>query len=165
MVILTVGLCMYDLLRRSPHNLVFLLIFTCLISVMVASVIVRFHAEIVVTALAFAALLVVILILAAAFGNFDITIWAGVLFSLLLVFILGVIVSIFWMHSIFQIALCGGGAVIFSLYLVFDIQRMMGNKTVSIQPNEYILGAITLYMDIVSLFMYLLSLITFSRCR
>eukprot|EP00967_Tisochrysis_lutea_P136387 scaffold243293_cov19-Tisochrysis_lutea.AAC.2 len=33
-------------------------------------------------------------------------------------------------------------------YLVFDIQLLMGEGAVSISPDEYVFGALTLYLDV-----------------
>ena len=53
----------------------------------------------------------------------------------------------------------------FSLqYLVFDTQIMMGGgKAYSISPEEYIFAALNLYIDIVTLFIYILSIIGLAR--
>jgi len=50
-----------------------------------------------------------------------------------------------------------GGALIFSCYLVYDIQLMMGgNHSYSLSPEEYIFAALNIYLDIVNLFLYIL---------
>jgi len=49
-------------------------------------------------------------------------------------------------------------------YLVFDTQMMMGgNKKYSISPEEYIFAALSLYIDIVMLFMYILEIIGLTK--
>ena len=51
------------------------------------------------------------------------------------------------------------GALIFSLYIVYDTQMMMGGKhKYSLSPEEYIFAALNLYLDIINLFLYLLSI-------
>ena len=51
------------------------------------------------------------------------------------------------------------GALIFSLYIVYDTQLMMGGKhKYSLSPEEYIFAALNLYLDIINLFLYLLSI-------
>lgn len=51
------------------------------------------------------------------------------------------------------------GAVIFSLYIIYDTQIMLGgNHKYSLSPEEYIFAALNLYLDIVNLFLYLLSI-------
>ncbi len=56
------------------------------------------------------------------------------------------------------------GALVFSLYLVYDTQLMMGGKhKYALDPEEYIFAALNLYLDIVQLFMYILMIIGASR--
>lgn len=62
-----------------------------------------------------------------------------------------------WGSLIFAI----GGALLASLYLIFDLQLIMGGRKCELSPEEYILGAIILYTDIIQLFIYLLEI--FSR--
>ena len=52
------------------------------------------------------------------------------------------------------------GALIFSLYIVFDTQMMMGgNHKYSLSPEEYVFAALNLYLDIINLFLYILVII------
>ena len=54
---------------------------------------------------------------------------------------------------------CMMGVIIYSIYLVIDTQLIMGGKRYQIELDDYILGAIILYTDVVMLFLYLLQLI------
>merc|ERR1712179_435800 len=52
------------------------------------------------------------------------------------------------------------GAVIFSCYIVVDTQLMMGGKhQYSIDPEEYVFATLNLYLDIINLFLMILSLV------
>ena len=52
------------------------------------------------------------------------------------------------------------GALIFSLYIVYDTQLMMGGKhKYALDPEEYIFAALNIYLDIVNLFMYILMIV------
>ena len=52
------------------------------------------------------------------------------------------------------------GALVFSLYIVYDTQLMMGGKhKYSLSPEEYIFAALNLYLDVVNLFRYVLILV------
>lgn len=59
---------------------------------------------------------------------------------------------------IFNMIFCGIAVILFSFYLLFDTQLIMGGKRYEIEIDDYILGAIILYTDIVTIFLYLLSL-------
>ena len=51
------------------------------------------------------------------------------------------------------------GALVFSLYLIYDTQIMMGGKhKYALSPEEYIFAALNLYLDIINLFLYILSI-------
>ena len=56
------------------------------------------------------------------------------------------------------------GALIFSLFIIYDTQLMLGGKhKYSIHPEEFVFAALNLYIDIINLFLYLLQLIAQSR--
>ena len=63
-----------------------------------------------------------------------------------------------------MIGLGAAGAVVFSLYLVYDTQLMMGGKhKYSLSPEEYIFAALNIYLDVINLFMYILMIVGGSR--
>ena len=56
------------------------------------------------------------------------------------------------------------GCIIFSLYIIYDTQLMVGGShKYSLSPEEYVFAALNLYLDIINLFMYILSIIGNSR--
>ena len=54
-----------------------------------------------------------------------------------------------------HLALAMGGAVLFSAYIVYDV-HMIANR---LSPDEYIHASISLYLDIVNLFLHLLRIL------
>lgn len=49
-------------------------------------------------------------------------------------------------------------------YLVFDTQMMLGGKhKYSLSPEEYVFAALNLYLDIINLFLFILSIIGQAR--
>lgn len=77
------------------------------------------------------------------------------LFAGLSVLILGGILQLFIQSSAFEVALSLVGAILFSLFLIFDTQMMM----TTLSPEEYILATINLYLDIINLFLYILRIL------
>lgn len=72
------------------------------------------------------------------------------------------IVGIFWRNEFFHFLMACGGALIFSMYIVYDTQMMMGGShKYSISPEEYVFAALNLYLDIINLFLYLLKIIRY----
>ncbi|XP_035268329.1 protein lifeguard 2a isoform X2 [Anguilla rostrata] len=93
---------------------------------------------------------------------FDFTPCHGLMFSLMMVLMVTSLLLIFiapfgyipWL----QTAYAGLGALVFTLFLAFDVQLLMGNRRYSLSPEEHVFGAICLYMDIVYIFFFLLQL-------
>ena len=60
----------------------------------------------------------------------------------------------------FQILHCVYGALaalLFGMFLVYDTQMVMGGRKYELSPEEYIYGALQLYLDVVYLFIIILS--------
>lgn len=53
------------------------------------------------------------------------------------------------------------GALLASLYLMYDLQLIMGGRKCELSPEEYVLACVMLYTDIIQIFIYLLEI--FSR--
>lgn len=79
-----------------------------------------------------------------------------VLFSCLI--LLGV--TSFFVSSPFLTNLyCCVGVLLFGVYLVIDTQMILGGKTVELKIDEYVLAAMLLYIDIIQIFLYILSIL------
>ena len=91
----------------------------------------------------------------------DFTIMSGCLFVALIVFICFGFLMWFFPHGrTVRLVYACLGALIFGLYLVMDTQLMMGgHKKYSLSPEEYIFAALNLYIDIVTLFLYILQIV------
>ncbi|TMS19579.1 Protein lifeguard 2 [Larimichthys crocea] len=95
-------------------------------------------------------------------SKIDVTSCEGVLFSLCMVMLLcAITISIVvpfgyvpWLHAIYAV----GGAILFTLFLAFDTQLLLGNKRYSISPEEYIFATLSIYLDIIYLFSFLLQI-------
>jgi hypothetical protein len=47
---------------------------------------------------------------------------------------------------------------VFGIYLVIDTQLIIGGRRLAISMDDYVVGALILYMDIIQIFLYLLQL-------
>ncbi|GFH25371.1 uncharacterized protein HaLaN_23321 [Haematococcus lacustris] len=92
-------------------------------------------------------------------ARLDLTAAGGALLALLATLIIASIVQSFVHVSWLQLLISAGGALLFSVYLVFDIQLLMGSGAVSISPDEYVYAALALYLDVINLFLYVLQLL------
>merc|ERR1711862_932885 len=95
----------------------------------------------------------------------DFTAMGGVLIAVLVCFVLfGLIAAFFPASRTVNLVYAGIGTIIFSLYIVYDTQLMVGGShKYSLSPEEYVFASLNLYLDIVNLFMYILSIIGNSR--
>lgn len=88
----------------------------------------------------------------------------GVLFVAVIILMVMGIVGMFWPGKTMSLIYGSFGALIFSIYLIYDTQMMMGGKhKYSISPEEYIFAALNLYLDIVNIFIYILTIIGATR--
>ena len=56
------------------------------------------------------------------------------------------------------------GALIFSLYIIYDTQLMMGGKhKYALDPEEYVFASLNIYLDVINLFLYILMIVGGSR--
>lgn len=88
----------------------------------------------------------------------------GVLFVAVIILMLFGIIAIFFPGKTITIVYASAGALLFSIYLIYDTQLMMGGEhKYSISPEEYIFAALNLYLDIINIFMYILTIIGATR--
>lgn len=93
------------------------------------------------------------------FTKSDFTTGWGILFAIIAPFILfGLFVWIAWipvLHNLY----CALGAAIFGIYLVIDTQLIVGGGRYNLSMDDYVAGALMLYIDIIQIFLYILSML------
>lgn len=90
-------------------------------------------------------------------SKYDFRTIGGYLYFGLIVFLSGGLVSFFFpFNRTFDLLYAVFGALIFVGYIFYDTSNLMKH----LSPEEYIVGAISLYIDIVNLFFQILSLIS-----
>ena len=89
----------------------------------------------------------------------DFTICGGICWVLGISFLLlGVFCLVF--GAKWRLVYCTLGVILFSLYLLFDTQMIMGGHRYEMRTDDYILGSIALYLDIINIFLYILRLLS-----
>ncbi|XP_006634238.2 protein lifeguard 2a [Lepisosteus oculatus] len=154
--------CSTSARRRYPTNLILLGIFTLAMSYMAGMLASYHNTKVVMLCVGITALVCLAVTLFCFQTKFDFTSCHGLMFSLMMVLLLTGLVLIFtapfgyipWL----QTAYAGLGALVFTLFLAFDVQLLMGNRRYSLSPEEHVFGALCLYMDIVYIFFFLLQL-------
>jgi len=92
----------------------------------------------------------------------DISIFAGLSFVICLGMLPLAIISWFVWSKALNTIYCCLGLVLYSLYLIIDTMMICKGKSLggyAIDFNDYIIGALMLYLDIVMMFVYLLRLL------
>uniref|UniRef100_A0A8P0S7V7 Protein lifeguard 2 n=3 Tax=Canis lupus TaxID=9612 RepID=A0A8P0S7V7_CANLF len=157
-VVLIVLACCGKLRRQVPANYILLGLF-------VSKLCYFYNAEEVLWATAATALVTLSLTLFALQTKWDFTMLNGMLFVLLFVLIIYGILLLFirsyWLHLLYA----GLGTIVFSLYLVMDVQLMVGGRHhhSDLDPEEYVFAALNIYLDIINLFLFILQLVGLGR--
>ena len=89
----------------------------------------------------------------------DFTTCGPYLMMILMVLIIFGIVTIFWRNPIVQLIYACLGALIFSIYLIYDTQLVIGKGTFSYSLDDAYLAAIQLYLDVINLFLFILQIL------
>ena len=86
----------------------------------------------------------------------DFTNKSGIMLSLILCLILTGILSAF--IPALRVVYAGLGAFVFSVFIVYDTQLIVGgsHRTYQFSIDDYVLGALSLYIDFIQLFLFLL---------
>lgn len=156
--------CCEGVRRKTPMNFIFLFLFTLAESFLLGMIAGQYRANEVIMAVGITAAVCLGLTLFALQTKWDFTMCGGVLVVCLVVFIIFGIIAIFIPGQILAITYASLGVLLFSVYLVYDTQLMLGgNHKYAISPEEYIFAALNLYLDIVNIFMYILSIIGLAR--
>jgi len=153
--------CCEGVRRKSPGNLIALGIFTLALSLMVGSISVYHNAAWVFMAIGITALICLGLTIFSFQTKIDITGWGMYLFAgSWILFLFGIIAIIFSINGypIMYTVYSGLMALLFSMFLVYDTQQIMGGKKYSISPEEHIYAAVQLYVDVIMIFLSILNL-------
>ncbi|XP_068235098.1 protein lifeguard 1-like [Palaemon carinicauda] len=152
--------CCGEIRRKSPHNYIALFLFTLSEAYLLGTASATFDTISVSVAIVVTLVVVLALTIFAFQTKYDFTLKGGLLMALLFSFIMfGMFAAIFQSH-ILDMLYASLGALIFSAYIVFDTQLIVGGKhRVAISPEEYVFAALNLYLDVVNLFLYILTLV------
>lgn len=103
----------------------------------------------------------------SAYGYFtkrDLTSWGSFLFMGVIGLVIAGIVNIFWQNDMFGMIVSAIGVLIFTGLTAYDTQKIkemniIGNAGTNEDRKEAVMGALTLYLDFINLFLYLLRLL------
>lgn len=156
--IIIVMICFRGVSRSVPINYILLGIFTLLESYIVGFICSFSNPKYVFMAACMTFIITAFLTLYAIMTKTDITKKGAILFILSGALLSFVIFNFFFRIKILHVIICCFGIIIVGFYIVYDTQIIIGKKKEVISVDDYILGSFLLYTDIVSLFLYILSL-------
>ncbi|XP_051172060.1 protein lifeguard 4-like [Leptopilina boulardi] len=145
--------------REHPTNLILLSIFTLSESVLIGIFVSLFDAITVIEAFFITFFVVLSLTLYTFQSKKDFSSMGAGLYAALCVLIIGGFIQIFAQNSLLEMAICIGGAMVFSLYIIYDTHMLMHKHS----PEEYILVTVELYLDIINLFLYILRILAAAK--
>ncbi|XP_050730520.1 protein lifeguard 1-like [Eriocheir sinensis] len=156
--------CCGNLRRRTPHNYIFLGIFTICEGFLLGTAAASFTQSEILIAVGVTVVVTLSLTLFAFQTKFDFTGCGMFVFVSLIVLLLFGILALIFQSQILNLVYSCLGALLFSFFLVFDTQLMLGGRhKYSLSPEEYVFAALTLYLDVINIFMYILSIIGNAR--
>jgi FtsH-binding integral membrane protein len=145
-------------MRTYPTNYLLLGGFTFTKGILVGFIAAKYTAASVVAAFLLTAFLVGGLSLYAMTTKSDFTDSGGYLFAALLAFICLSFMVMFVGGPLIHKILAFFGILLFSMYLIYDTQMIMGKGELAIGVDDYVFAALQLYVDIVQIFIYMLQL-------
>lgn len=97
--------------------------------------------------------------------KYDFTLLHSGIFTLCVILFIVTISSVFFPYNkLVQLIIAGFGAFLFSLFLIYDTQLIVGgDHKYSFSPEEYVFATLTLYLDIINLFLRILRIIRLSH--
>jgi len=158
--------CYRDAARKVPNNYILLFLFTLSKAYMVSSSISYVEdQEIVVIAACMTLVMTVSLSVYALTTKKDFTLMGSTLFIFAAALFMLVLFSWMFRSLAMQILICCGCIVLYGFYLVYDTQLILGNKRYGLSTDDYIIGAMVIYVDIIVLFMRLVKLLRLIKKR
>jgi len=149
--------CNPNIIRSYPYNYIILIIFTLCLGYTVAMITCLYDPSTVLLSLFMTIITVLTLTLYAMNSKTDFTIYGGVLFVLLSCIIFGSIIMIFFPIKLISLIIDIACLVLFSIYLIYDVQLLVGGKRIEVGTDDYVLVALNLYLDIINIFIEILS--------
>ena len=161
-LVLMIVLACTNIHRKKPWNYILLSLFTAFLSYTLGVTSSYYNTDSLLLAGGATSVVTLGLTLYAFQTKYDFTSFGPYLLSLLLVLIFAGIMSSFIKSSIYNLIYSSIGAILFSFYIIYDTQLIIGGKHKKYQfsEDEFVFAALTLYLDIVNLFLFLLNIIS-----
>ena len=152
--------CNRELARKVPTNYILLFCVTLAESVLSAAAAIKYPLEIVIAA--------IILTIAASVGIIcytlktkrDLSYWGMTLFALISQLLFFGFLNLIFRSNFLNLVYTLLSAIVFGLYLVYDVQLISGKFGREYSVDDYIFAAMELYIDIIRLFLEILRILS-----
>ena len=152
-------ICCKSVARKTPTNYILLFVFTACEAFAFSTICAHYQTSDCLTAAGMTTLVTAALTFYACTTKSDFTVCGSMFFILGMVMICLCLASIFMTFASWWHPLVSGIIVVFyGLYLVYDTQLICGGKKYELSYDDYIIGALILYVDIMMLFLELLKI-------
>ena len=157
-----VCLCCEDLLRKSPSKYIIYSLFVLAVSYSLGITSLYIRSDILYISIIITTGTTTSLILYSFIATRDFTEYYTYLVAIFMCLIFIGIVNIFFNNTIIQIVISGGGALFFACFIVFDMQMILGQKHIKYKYSidDFILAAMSLYLDVINMFLYIIQFLT-----
>lgn len=157
-----VCLCCEDLLRKSPSKYIIYSLFVLAVSYSLSITSLYIRGDILYISIIITTGTTTSLILYSFIATTDFTEYYTYVVAIFMCLIFIGIVNIFFNNTIIQVIISGGGALVFACFIVFDMQMILGQKHIKYKYSidDFILAAMSLYLDVINMFLYIIQFLT-----
>jgi len=149
--------CCSSLLRKSPQNYGFLFVWTLLESHLISFIAIRYDTATVSLAMGITAGICLLVAALVWFTPFDFTKLLPAMTVVLFIWILTTFIGrLVWGNFGMNSVYAGIGCTIFTIFLAIDLKLITGGGRYELSEDDYVLGAIYIYLDIINIFLYVL---------
>ncbi|UKJ87957.2 hypothetical protein MACJ_000399 [Theileria orientalis] len=159
--VLIIG-CFPNLTRDSTVSTICLLYFTPLATIMLTGYCCAFSAKEIAVAMGISVVLVAGLIAFSFQTKYDFTKWTVLLAFSTLQFLMAIGICGLMRSKVKHIIFSAIGSVLFSVWIIVDVQMIIGgNHALQFTVDEYLFASMSLFTDIITVFMDVLRLVHF----
>ncbi|KAH0486623.1 MAG: hypothetical protein KVP17_003463 [Porospora cf. gigantea B] len=162
LVITVLPLCYPSAYRQYPKNYIILLVYTLALAAVIGGEAAKLThsagSQIFLQALVVTAVVVAALVAFASFSNVDMTTFLPYVVTLSMALLCGLVIGVVVGSKLLNTAMSVLSAAIFGLYVMIDLQLIMGRGSLKLSEDEYVLAAIMVYTDVAYLFLEIMRL-------
>jgi len=148
-----------NIAKKFPTNYIVLFSFTIFESILLTLACSKFPVKYILMAGALTTAITLALTIYAWTTKTDFTTLGASLFVALMglcfVGLLGYFINLPFLHLVYNYL----GVVLFSIYLIYDTQLIVGKHSHSLSEDDYVVAVIVLYLDILNLFLHILEIL------